>query len=83
MSWGEDCNAAREAQRTADNAERKAEQVDHELTMLSRTVDSNRWSCEDRDEALKRRINDLAEQLADAQRTIRDLEARLQEVERR
>ncbi|MEQ4724722.1 hypothetical protein [Nonomuraea sp. B19D2] len=73
MSYGDDCSAARDAQRAADDAR-------HEVDMLSRTVDSNRWASENRDGALEGRLRELACQIGDLQGTIRELEQRLQAV---
>ncbi|MEV4748996.1 hypothetical protein AB0K21_21680 [Streptosporangium sp. NPDC049248] len=63
MSWTEDCSAARDAQKAADDAR-------HEVDMLSRTVDSNRWAAESCDENLAARLADVERQLSEALRTI-------------
>jgi hypothetical protein len=62
MGWNEDCSAARDAKSAVDR-------VDHEVTMLSGTVDSNRWAAENRDDALEQRI-------AEQERRVTELERR-------
>jgi hypothetical protein len=74
MGWNEDCNAGRDAQRAPDDAKSAVDGVDHEVTMLARTVDSNRWAAENRAAELARTVRELAQQLAQAQRDIAALE---------
>ncbi|MEV0617634.1 hypothetical protein AB0I81_30235 [Nonomuraea sp. NPDC050404] len=54
--YGNDCSAAQNAQRAADD-------VRHEVGTLSSTVDSNRWEAENRADALERRIRELEQRV--------------------